>query len=117
MIDSVIGSINGSFNILTLPIMVFTQVNDCKETQSGLPPVTMRVCWQPASLTALKQASPSETTSLFGLRWRLAQRAIYLERNPSTTFMFIEIGCPLSLTDTAATKGVLMGEPRPRLPP
>src|ERR1035437_2277671 len=27
------------------------------------------------------------------------------------------IGCPFSLTDTAATKGVLFGEPRPRLPP
>ena len=38
-------------------------------------------------------------------------------RKPSTTVSFMRNGCPCSLVWTAATKGVLPGAPRPRLPP
>jgi hypothetical protein len=40
-----------------------------------------------------------------------------LERNPSTTFMFIGNRMPFVIDGHTRYKGVLLGEPHPRLPP
>lgn len=60
VIDRVIRSVNRSFDVTYHRID--PSVKDSSEAHSGPPPVTMLVCWHPASLTAVKQASPSETT-------------------------------------------------------
>jgi hypothetical protein len=46
----------------TLPSAVLTQPKASRAALAGPPPVTMASWSQPASVTALKQAKPSETT-------------------------------------------------------
>ena len=50
-----------------------------------LPPVTIALWWQPAVLTARKQARASESTWQPGARWSLDQSAIVSELKPLTS--------------------------------
>src|SRR5665811_1278317 len=52
-----------------------------------------------------------------GCKCCFAQRDISVSRKPLTTFIFIAMGWPSSFSDTAATKGTLLAEPRPLFPP
>ena len=56
-------------------------------------------------------------TSLPGASQRLAPRAISRLRKPLTGTSLTLRDRPSGLVETAATKGVLPGAPRPRLPP
>src|SRR5205807_4027412 len=60
---------------------------------------------------------PSLTTVLVGWKLRCAKVAIAARRKPFTRRNFKRIGLPSGVVSTAATIGVLPGEPRPRLPP
>src|SRR5690242_20515682 len=65
----------------------------------------------------VKQCRPSLTTVLAGWKLRCAKVAISARRKPFTRCNFKRIGLPSGVVSTAATIGVLAGEPRPRLPP
>jgi hypothetical protein len=64
------------------------------------------MCYKNASYYVFNRLARPKPCGLLALRWRLAQRAISFERITETTFMGIE--WPFSLTDAAATKGVLL---------
>jgi len=102
---------------LTLPIIVFTQVNSSFVTLWCPPPVTILSCKQPAFFTAEKQAKPSETTKLPDCTCCCAHFAISVSRKPFTTVMLIAIGWPSSLVDIATTYGTLFSDPLPLDPP
>ena len=74
--------------------------------------MTTQVLWL-ASLTALKQANPSDITALPLAICRLPQSATDLVLKPSTTVIRILIGCPSLFRATAATNGVLPAAPDP----
>src|SRR6478752_5055766 len=76
-----------------------------------------RLVTQPALPTPVKQCRPSLTTVLAGWKLRCAKAAISAQRKPFTRRNFKRIGLPSGVVSTAATIGVLPGEPRPRLPP
>ena len=80
------------------------------------PATTVGWCAQPASVTALKQANPSENTVLPG-RGQSGPLCDRLEGEACTGVSLVRKGCPSSLSETAATKGTLFCEPRPTLPP
>src|SRR6267142_1636082 len=61
-------------------------------------------------------ADPSEAVQA-GWKLRCAKVAISARRKPFTRRNFKRIGLPSGVVSTAATIGVLPGEPRPRLPP
>src|SRR5262252_3197208 len=56
-------------------------------------------------------------TVLAELKLRFAKAVISARRKPVTRRNFKRIGLPSGVVSTAATIGVLPGEPRPRLPP
>src|SRR3954464_9085118 len=103
--------------LLMLPRVVLTHLN--AGFSAALRPYPVMIGWwtQPALLTPVKQRSPSLTTVLAGSKLRFAKVAIAARRNPVTRRNFKRIGLPSGVVSTAATIGVLPGEPRPRLPP
>ena len=90
-----------------------------REATEGLRPDPVTIGWwtQPALPTPVKQCRPSLTTVLEGWKLRCAKVAISARRKPFTRRNFRRIGLPSGVVSTAATIGVLPGEPRPRLPP
>ena len=101
--------------VFKLPSMVFTQLKAAVLLLSLLFPTIIAVWEQPRSFTAVKQCRPSETTAVPGSKLLIDHFASSLLLNLDTTFNFIREGFS-SLFSTAATKGVLFSEPRPRLP-
>src|ERR1700738_1192650 len=87
--------------------------------RAALRPDPVMIGWgtQPALPTPVKQCRPSLTTVLAGWKLRCANGAIAARRKPFTRRNFKRIGWPCGVVSTAATIGVLPGEPRPRLPP
>src|SRR3954467_13182391 len=102
---------------LMLPSAVLTHLNAGTRAGVGPEPVLTTWCVQPTSLTALKQARPSLTTSQFGSRPRLANPEIAGLQRVVPPRLFRPPGLPSGVVSTAATNGVLPGAPRPRLPP
>src|ERR1700680_1294073 len=87
--------------------------------RAALRPDPVMIGWwtQPALPTPVKQCRPSLTTVLAGWKLRCAMVAISARRKPFTRRNLKRIGLPSGVVSTAATIGVLPGEPRPRLPP
>src|SRR5215472_6535933 len=102
--------------LLMLPRVVLTHL---KAGFRVLRPDPVMIGWwtQPALPTPVKQRRPSLTTVLAGWKLRCAKVAISARRNPFTRRNFKRFGLPSGVVSTAATIGVLPGEPRPRLPP
>src|SRR4051794_8106886 len=100
-----------------LPSDVLTHLNAGTRAAAGPEPGLITSCVHPASLTALKQARPSLTTSQIGSRLRLANPEIAWLQKLVTRRSFRRTGLPSGVVSTAATNGVLPGAPRPRLPP
>lgn len=96
--------------------MVLIQLNSGRSLGLRVPTMTAW-CWQPASVTPAKQAKPSEITRQPGLRSDLAQSAIAWRVKPGTGAIWMSTGYPSGLSETAATTGTLLSEPRPALPP
>src|ERR1700730_7524049 len=103
--------------LLILPRVVLTHLK--AGFRAALRPDPVMIGWwaQPALPTPVKQCRPSLTTVLAGWKLRCAKVAISARRKPFTRRNFKRIGLPSGVVSTAATIGVLPGEPRPRLPP
>src|SRR4051795_11149252 len=102
---------------LMLPKAVLTHLKAGVRAAAAPEPVLITVCLHLASVTAPKQARPSLTTSLAGAKCRLAKPDTARLAKPGTRCSFNRTGLPSAVVSTAATKGVLPGAPRPRLPP
>src|SRR5215217_599759 len=100
-----------------LPSAVLTHLKAGVRTAAAPDPVLMTSWRHPASATAAKQARPSLTTPQLGARLRLAKPEMARPQKLVTRRRFRRTGLPSSVVSTAATKGVLPGEPRPCLPP
>src|ERR1700731_803406 len=87
--------------------------------RAALRPDPVMIGWwtQPALPTPVKQCRPSLTTVLAGWKLRWAKVPISGRGKPFRGGTFKGIGFPSGVVRTAATIGVLPGEPRPRLPP
>src|SRR6201993_3704417 len=103
--------------LLMLPRVVLTHLK--AGFRAALRPDPVMIGWwtQPALPTPVKQRRPSLTTVLAGWKLRCAKLTISARRKPFTRRNFKRIGLPCGVVWTAATIGVLPGEPRPRLPP
>src|SRR3984893_14463167 len=74
--------------------------------------------WRDAGLpTPVNAGRPAMATVLARWKLRRAKVSISSRRKPFTRRTFKRIGLPSGVVSTAATIGVLPGEPRPRLPP
>ena len=100
-----------------LPSAVLTHLKAGVRAAAAPDPVLMTAWRHPTSATAAKQARPSLTTSQLGSRLRLAKPEMARPQKLLTRRSFRRTGLPSGVVSTAATKGVLPGEPRPRLPP
>src|SRR3954453_16021158 len=102
---------------LMLPRVVLTHLK--AGFRAALRPDPLMIGWwtQPALPTPVKQRRPSLTTVLARWKLRCAKVAISARRKPFTRRNFKRIGLPSGVVSTAATIGVLPGEPRPRLLP
>src|SRR3712207_8344306 len=100
-----------------LPSALLTQRKAGVRAARAPEPVLTTVCWHPALVTAAKQPRPSLTTSQVRSRLRLAKPATARRQKLGTRRSFSRTGLPSDVVSTAARKGVLPGEPRPRLPP
>src|ERR1700737_1731057 len=103
--------------LLMLPRVVLTHLK--AGFRAALRPDPVMIGWwtQPALPTPVKQCRPSLTMGLAGGKLRCAKVAIAARRNPFPGGNFKGIVFPSGVVSTAATIGVLPGEPRPRLPP
>src|ERR1700741_1966848 len=103
--------------VLMLPRVVLIHLK--AGLRAALRPDPVMIGWwtQPALPTPVKQCRPSLTTVLAGWKLRCAKVAIWARRKPFTRRNFKRIGLPSGVVSTAATIGVLPGEPRPRLRP
>src|SRR6267142_2698156 len=103
--------------LLMLPRVVLTHLK--AGFRAALRPDPEMIGWwtHPALPTPAKQRRPSLTTVLAGLKLRFAKVTISARRKPFTRRNCKRIGFPCGVVSTAATIGVLPGEPRPRLPP
>src|ERR1700731_1901066 len=101
--------------LLMLPRVVLTHLK--AGFRAALRPDPVMIGWwtQPALPTPVKQCRPSLTTVLAGWKLRCAKVAISARRKPFTRRNFKRIGFPSGVVSTAATIGVLPGEPRPPL--
>lgn len=70
----------------------------------------MASCEQPAPVTALKQANPTQLNALPGASWLLAQSAIAFRANPGTGLGLTRSDCPASVSETAATQETLFAD-------
>ncbi len=104
-------------DVFILPSMVLTQLKQGRSVLLCLGPTTIRSCSHPTVVTDLKHAKPSLTIVESCQRLSLAHFLIHCPLNPGTTFSLIWSGSQFSVVDTAATKGVLFSDPRPRFPP
>src|SRR5215212_5615423 len=102
---------------LMLPSAVLTQLKAGVRAAAAPEPVLTTWWRHPASITAPKHARPSLTTSQPGSRLRLAKPESAGPQKLGTRRSFRRIGLRSGVVSTAATKGVLPGAPRPRLPP
>src|SRR5215211_6894515 len=102
---------------LMLPRAVLTHLKAGLRAAAAPEPVLITSWRHPASATAAKQARPSLTTSQSGSRLRLAKPEIARLQKLVTRRSFRQTGLLSGVVSTAATKGVLPGAPRPRLPP
>src|SRR5688572_12782491 len=100
-----------------LPRVVFTHLKGVHLAACLPEPVRIGKWTQPACATAFQQESPSLTTLLLGAKLVLASLSTSLLRKPLTTVSRRRRGLRSSVVSTAATNGVLPGEPRPRRPP
>src|SRR3984893_17325478 len=103
--------------LFVLPRVVLTHLK--AGFRAALRPDPVMIGWwtQPALPTPVKQCRPSLTTVLAGWEMRCAKVAIWARRKPFRRRNFKRFGLPCGVVSTAATIGVLPGEPRPRLPP
>src|SRR4029077_16863605 len=102
---------------LMLPSAVLTHLKAGVRAAFGPEPV-LTIWWvHPVSVTPAKHQRPSLTTVQSGSRLRLANPAIEAAQKLVTRRSFSRTGLPAAAVSTAATKGVLPGAPRPRLPP
>src|ERR1700751_1625706 len=103
--------------LLMLPRVVLTHLK--AEFRAALRPDPVMIGWwtQPAFPTPVKQCRPSLTTVLAGWKFHCGKGADSPPRKPFTRGNFKRFGLPSGVVSTAATIGVLPGEPRPRLPP
>src|SRR3954447_7412440 len=99
------------------PSAVLTHLKAGVRAARAPEPVLMTVCRHPALVTAAKQGRPSLTTSEVASRLRLAKPSTARRQKLPTRRSFSRTGLPSGVVSTAARKGVLPGEPRPRLPP
>lgn len=102
---------------LMLPSAVLTRLKAGVRAAAAAEPVLVTSWRHPASATAAKQARPPLATWQSGCRLRLAKPEMARPQKLITRRSFRRTGLPSSAVSTAATKGVLPGEPRPRLPP
>src|ERR1700746_1861985 len=112
-----VGGSVAAMALLFFPRVVWTHLK--AGFRAALRPDPVMIGWwtQPALPTPVKQRRPSLTTVLAGWKLRCAKLAISARRKPFTRRNFKRIGLPSGVVSTAATIGVLPGEPRPRLPP
>src|SRR6202048_2090013 len=103
--------------LLMLPRVVLTHLKAGFRAALRPDPVTIGWWTQPALPTPVKQCRPSLTTVLAGWKLRCAKVAISARRETFTQRNLKRIGLAPGVVSTAATIGVLPGEPRPRLPP
>ena len=82
----------------------------------ALTPPTSALWVQPASVTAAKHATPSLRTSQPGSKLAFVQLAMASRVKLPLAATFTCIGWPASFADTAATMGILLGDPRPPTP-
>src|ERR1700751_1383241 len=103
--------------LLMLPRVVLTHWK--AGFRAALRPDPVMIGWwtQPALPTPVKQCRPSLTTVLAGWKLRRAKVAVSARSKTFTRRNLNRIGLPSVVFPTAATIGVLPGEPRPRLPP
>src|SRR3954468_5382777 len=100
-----------------LPSAVFPHRKAGVRAARAPEPVLMTVCWHPALVTAAKQGRPALTTLQVRSRPRLANSLTVRLQKLGTRHSFSRTGLPSGVVSTAARKGVLPGEPRPRLAP
>src|SRR3954454_689847 len=103
--------------VLMLPSVVFTHRNGVQPAARLPAPVTIGKCWQAAFSTAGQQDRPSLTTFVPGAKSRLASFSTSRLRKPFPTLSRSLLGLRSGVVSTAATIGVLLAAPRPRLPP
>ena len=100
-----------------LPSMVLTPLNGAHFAACRPEPVRLGQGAQPAVATAPQQLRPSPRMLLPTAKSRLASFSTSFLRKPLTTVSRSRLGLRSGVVSTATTKGVLPGEPRPRLPP